>query len=1470
MSDTEYLQHETEYLRKRTWDFIAKLEKYERELQKTTDADSRQALLSRIKNTRRLHDNYLSEYNNLCQEANLTPENFAPNAPSRDIVVSLSRKAAKTGEELMQDQQTKLSPFFLVPSRNPKFTGRRDEVREFIERVLQGGAFAICGVKGMGGIGKSEIAKEVCHLFHQTWRDKPELPEYVADLLPTADGSFFRDGILWIQFEPESQTPKSLIKWLIPKLLAPDEAGKISDLDDLLKQLAEKDVLVVLDSVEQNLRTFDYVLECFKGKFPIIITSRVSIPGIHTHNIDVLKDEEAEALFTTHLPEPTVSAEQREGIRELCKLLGNFPLAIKIIASRVKPDLSNLAKLRSTYQENRALLLEESGHDIDIESRNADVKTCFMMSLKTLDELEQHNFLHTALFNNPFTASALAGLLYDADEEETSDLVKHLHRLSLVNCLEGKDEPTYELHPLMREFALDQLHKQIQILPEKKEKIAAFLKELKEANKHQNLLELLQDQAQVQQVIEAMQYCDQVFDFVTVNELMNVVNRPLDSLGYWDNKSFLNRLAIRSAVALQNPASEAHWRTQLAVTLENNATTRVELEATRKQLEHALRIGRRLHDTETIVFTRYRLACIEEILQRWPAAIHSHLLGIREACYYNQFYWMGAFVKCLGNVQKHFAGERTELFYYLNLKIKSNTSLGFNRENLLMAYADIADAKYARGQIKSLIPYYERQLSLAESLSSNQLYIMTVSDLFDCFLYLQKPEACRHYLDIYLKKSSHLDLAESRLQSIQGRYAWLTGNYSEAIQAFSTAMTQNDLEPEVNYYWLGKIHLYRGDLSRAAENLNKALEHHRAQKNAVEIAKVYSQLALLALKRGEVQTAAETFCIAAKTQQAHHIELSPEEQQIEQDIRVQLGDEPYAVITAQTAAIELQPDFLSPELPPPTYTSSDGKHMLLIPTGPAFIGKGTIESPDVEELLDNIEQHLFPYQQHSALYKIPPHPNVVFDEDKLLFLLEKNQIISEQQKQESLNKIPDMSESEVQGYIAILDQSYQEANPKATEIYLYPYYIDRDPVSNTEYAAFCLATDHPYPSHWVDDKYPQDTADSPVVNISLEDAKAYAAWADKEIPTAAEWEKACRGEQGTLYPWGDEWDESLVKAKDGGVGSQFQEEYLRLNDQQILNSDELKLKEEKIPAEIEKEFSELNATIPEQGGLIHFKTPIFTLPSHQLEVDEQEFVSYLQGSVSLRKKEKKAIIAKFSELTQTQLDELLNILKAEKEKFTKIDDHHTENLSRLRMLHYIELTHPELLVSEAHPHISDGDGIVRFKTPRYILPPHELILEDEFLSYLQGSLSLTKDEKRRVVNALPRLTQKQVDELMRILREEKDKFLTLDKQHENQLNQLRQNRYFELMESELAEAATKAFCKPAANESVFGVRDLIGSIYHLTMSERDGKCILKGGSWFSGNPKEACKGWSENTIGRDEKRMDVGFRCVKPAFNIPQ
>jgi len=93
---------------------------------------------------------------------------------------------------------------------------------------------------------------------------------------------------------------------------------------------------------------------------------------------------------------------------------------------------------------------------------------------------------------------------------------------------------------------------------------------------------------------------------------------------------------------------------------------------------------------------------------------------------------------------------------------------------------------------------------------------------------------------------------------------------------------------------------------------------------------------------------------------------------------------------------------------------------------------------------------------------------------------------------------------------------FGENKVKAT---LPPYYIDKTEVSNGAYAAFCKDKGYPLP-----DKFKAGEPGYPVVNVSILDAKAFATWAGKRLPNAREWEKAARGADGLLFPWGNDAD----------------------------------------------------------------------------------------------------------------------------------------------------------------------------------------------------------------------------------------------------------------------------------------------------------------------------------------------------------
>ena len=96
-----------------------------------------------------------------------------------------------------------------------------------------------------------------------------------------------------------------------------------------------------------------------------------------------------------------------------------------------------------------------------------------------------------------------------------------------------------------------------------------------------------------------------------------------------------------------------------------------------------------------------------------------------------------------------------------------------------------------------------------------------------------------------------------------------------------------------------------------------------------------------------------------------------------------------------------------------------------------------------------------------------------------------------------------------------------------------PYYIDVYEVTNGQWSKFLIETKFRPEGDWRR-YYSIGKEDYPVANVTWDDAKAYCEHIDGRLPTEAEWERAARGPENSIFPWGDKYDPSKSNCNEMG------------------------------------------------------------------------------------------------------------------------------------------------------------------------------------------------------------------------------------------------------------------------------------------------------------------------------------------------
>ncbi|MGV9302548.1 BTAD domain-containing putative transcriptional regulator [Nonomuraea sp. NPDC003727] len=311
-----------------------------------------------------------------------------------------------------------------LPAGVHDFTGRRDVVRNLVERLKSAGTstMPVVGVSGPGGIGKSTLALHVAHAVRES----------------------YPDGQLYANLRSGNQAPEDVLAGFLRALGCADRRipPTLPERAALLRStLAGRRVLVVLDDVAGS----GQVEPLLPGSATcaVIVTSRVrqvGIPGAQLTALGLLSADEGLELLGGVAGQARVTAEPRAAA-ELVEACGRLPLAVRIVASR-------LAARPGLRLEALAVRLADAQRRInELKAGQETVASCFAIGYEQLPPEQARAFRLLALAEGPDLPVEAVAAMLGVGPFEADDLCEALVDASL---LESTAPGRYRYHDLLR------------------------------------------------------------------------------------------------------------------------------------------------------------------------------------------------------------------------------------------------------------------------------------------------------------------------------------------------------------------------------------------------------------------------------------------------------------------------------------------------------------------------------------------------------------------------------------------------------------------------------------------------------------------------------------------------------------------------------------------------------------------------------------------------------------------------------------------------------------------------------------------------------------------------------------------------------------------------------------------------------------------------------------------------------------
>ena len=321
-------------------------------------------------------------------------------------------------------------------------------VAKLIEKDSMPSAGTTVNISGIGGIGKSTLAKALCHDLRLR--------------------NYFLDGFLWIRLGPIPLSPAIKLGQLYHLLTNKTDVGNQSFFIDKLQGLVSNHLhklLVIIDDVWEVPDALVYT-QVFNGCKIVMTTRRENvnklIPSKMCITVEQMSEEEAVELLNHDLPKK-LSSDQ---VVTLAHKLHYWPLLLKLMHDYL---LVYCAEQHMTLQQAinhiQEVLKEKEFNVFDVDKHKIAVVAMVQCSLEilTLDEVHAlQKFVLLVGFSMPIPVALLPTML-KFSEEVTEKLCKRLLQFGLISHSQFMIAPSnkaitcYEVHPVIAQYIMDHM-----------------------------------------------------------------------------------------------------------------------------------------------------------------------------------------------------------------------------------------------------------------------------------------------------------------------------------------------------------------------------------------------------------------------------------------------------------------------------------------------------------------------------------------------------------------------------------------------------------------------------------------------------------------------------------------------------------------------------------------------------------------------------------------------------------------------------------------------------------------------------------------------------------------------------------------------------------------------------------------------------------------------------------------------------